>query len=98
MADIRPIDANALKERAKEMEIFMPYGGDGTTMAVEVYSIDNMPTLDYAPVRHGEWKFDAFTAKHGNPYRCSICEEEFDDTHNFCPSCGAKMDGGKKDG
>lgn len=85
---MRPIDADALKERAKEMEIFMPYGGDGTTMAVEVYSIDNMPTLDYAPVRHGEWI---------EGLKCSECGNVDWTKPNFCPYCGAKMDGGKKD-
>ena len=41
----------------------------------------------------GEWMFDAFTAKFGNPYRCSKCEAEYGDTYNYSPNCGAKMDG-----
>ena len=47
--------------------------------------------IEAEPVVHGEWVFDALTAQHGTPYRCSICKEEHDDTHNFCPNCGAKM-------
>ena len=54
--------------------------------------IQELPTIDAAPVVHGRWKVDAFTAKYGNPYHCSICKEEYDNTHNYCPNCGAKMD------
>ena len=54
------------------------------------------PTLDCAPVVHGEWLFDASTAQYGNPYRCPLCKEETNDTHNYCPNCGAKMDGGEE--
>ena len=34
---------------------------------------------------------DKFTAKYGNPYRCSCCSEEFGDTYNYCPNCGVSM-------
>jgi hypothetical protein len=59
--------------------------------------IQNAPTLDLAPVVHGEWMFDASTARYGNPCRCSLCKEESDDTHNYCPNCGAKMGKGDAD-
>ena len=56
------------------------------------------PTADVVEVRHGEWKL----GKSGVMYFCSFCgyaahprEEE---QWNFCPNCGAKMDGGKDDG
>lgn len=58
--------------------------------------IQNAPTLDYAPVRHGEWvrQDETYTR-----FQCSSCKSE---NHGrrwpFCPICGAKMDGGKKDG
>ena len=45
----------------------------------------------------GQWNFDAYTAKFGNPYRCSNCEEEFGDTYNFCPNCGTDMRASKED-
>lgn len=41
--------------------------------------------------KKAEWIFDDFTAKFGNPYRCSNCEEEFGDTYNYCPNCGCDM-------
>ena len=57
-------------------------------------SIDSMPVADVAPVVHGEWLdrrggFFDFAA-------CSNCKEEYPlggDTLNYCPNCGAKMDG-----
>lgn len=54
--------------------------------------IDNIPAADVAPVVHGRWiKVDGLVA-------CSVCKENPPRTyHNFCPNCGAKMDGGAKD-
>ena len=55
--------------------------------------VNTIPAAEVAPVVHGRWNFDAFTAKHGNPYRCSCCKEEYADMFNYCPNCGARMDG-----
>ena len=56
---------------------------------------EDAPTIDHEELRpKGRWVFDAFTAKHGNPYICSRCNTEYGDTHNYCPHCGAKMEGG----
>ena len=76
--------------------------------ANDIYSaIDNAPTADVAKVRHGRWicKYDP---KYGVTYiTCSRCidirsiegcyegtngESRFDQ-ENYCPHCGAKMDG-----
>ena len=50
----------------------------------------------YAPVRHGRWiEQDKYTF--GVFYDCSICGERIlDNGHswNYCPNCGAIMDGG----
>ncbi len=49
---------------------------------------------DAAPVKHGEWlphncdDDDLFYSS------CSVCGKEGYSTDNFCPNCGAKMDGG----
>lgn len=59
-------------------------------------SLDRQPTIDAAPVAHGEWimqKHDIYTT-----CACSQCGTEFEwslMTYNYCPNCGAKMDGGK---
>lgn len=93
VAEQRLIDANALLDamRDEEFQTFVPLD--------EIDSvIDKAPTIDAAPKVYGRWEFDAFTAKHGNPFRCSVCKEEYDNTHNFCPNCGARMDGGAANG
>ena len=47
------------------------------------------------PIKHGHWinidaKFENMYVAH----QCSICKSEFlGDASNFCPRCGAKMDG-----
>lgn len=58
-------------------------------------ALDAMPTID--PVKHGRWEFEP-----GAMY-CSVCgwvyeyyvglEEEW----NYCPNCGARMEGEEGD-
>ena len=87
---MRPIDADKLKERWT-ITSPQPYSTDATEV---LDSINEQPTIEAVPVVQGKWIFDKYTAKFGNPYRCSNCNEEFGDAYNFCPNCGAKMKGG----
>ena len=76
------IDADALVEAVKDY----PYGIRGMI----VCDIVKQPTID--PVRHGRW-IDT-----GSGTECSVCMEiqyGYDSNRNYCPNCGAKMDGGK---
>ena len=67
----------------------------GTGDAIDI--IDDFPAADVAPVVHGHWE-------PGNPI-CPVCgENKFKDLDadiwcdwqpDFCPNCGAKMDGSK---
>ena len=61
--------------------------------------IESVPTADVAPVVHGRWGTDS---DRPDSLICSVCNCGFDmwkhDPHNYCPNCGAKMDGGKNDG
>ena len=55
--------------------------------------IEIIPSADVAPVRHGRWKC------HGDcgVTECSVCGwsiEEYVGDYDYCPNCGAKMDGG----
>ena len=58
--------------------------------------LEEQPTI--YPVKHGHWinidaKFENMYVAH----QCSICKSEFlGDASNFCPRCGAKMDGDDK--
>ena len=63
-------------------------------------AIKKMPKgiiADVAPVRHGRWvEKEKYTF--GIMYDCSLCEDRIlDNGHpwNYCPNCGAKMDGGE---
>ena len=55
-------------------------------------NIMDIPAADVAPVRHGRW-----IASHDEFCACSICKYPvyvcWNQT-NYCPNCGAKMDGG----
>ena len=53
--------------------------------------IKAIPAADVRPVMRGKWEYDGQTAKFGNPFRCTRCHEENNDTYNFCPNCGADM-------
>ena len=52
------------------------------------------PAADVATVRHGRW---GTHSDRPDSLICSICNCGFDmwkhDPHNYCPNCGAKMDG-----
>lgn len=58
--------------------------------------IDIIPAADVAPVVHGKWiEQEKYTF--GTMYDCSICDNRIlDNGHswNYCPNCGARMDGG----
>ena len=55
-----------------------------------------LPAENVAPVRHGRWiEQEKYTF--GVLYDCSICGNSILDTGhswNYCPNCGAIMDGG----
>lgn len=79
-------------------------GGTETTRAVIMRTlskvvpqlIDDEPSADVQPMKHGKWC----------GYLCSECNEYadyfisgdfyFDEKPNFCPRCGARMDGDTK--
>ncbi len=57
--------------------------------------INSIPTADVVEVRHGEWK-------KSSPYNrfmnCSVCGFGQDHTtFKYCPNCGAKMDGERRE-
>ena len=60
------------------------------------FDIENFPNADVAPVRHGRWE----EASDGDGIVCPFCRTDFctiiydTECFNYCPNCGAKMDGG----
>lgn len=71
------------------------YDADAITME-GVKIINQFPSEDVAPVRHGHWIYhpdDLFPSD--STQECSYCHaEEYLtlDNVNYCPNCGAKMD------
>ena len=59
--------------------------------------VEAAPTVDAVEVVHGRWiEQEKYTF--GTMYDCSICGTRIlDNGHpwNYCPNCGAKMDGGE---
>lgn len=93
----RLIDANALVEKAywhgehPTVDRLFAEGVD----AVDVSDIDNAPTIEVEPVRHGSI---IETIEDGRMKRVfSCCGTDFTKMTcwmmpNYCPNCGAKMD------
>ena len=93
-------------EREAVMKIIDDYGcTHGGTLGSHSGTVDivgsaiyKLPAADVAPVKHGEW-----TTVDGTSM-CSECgyippyDNVIDDIFysNYCPTCGAKMDGGEK--
>lgn len=65
----------------------------GYTVAWNIgHAIKAIPTVDAVPVVHGRWiPFHSEAA--GDIQYCSACEIGFDAKTDYCPHCGAKMDG-----
>ena len=55
--------------------------------------LSDYPAADVAPVKHGEWEEirDAYRQLEG--WMCKKCGRETKAKENYCPNCGAKMDG-----
>ena len=57
--------------------------------------INSIPAADVVPVVHGRWI--PFHSKiSGDIQYCSACEIGFVAKSDYCPHCGAKMDGGEE--
>ena len=54
--------------------------------------MESVPSADVEPIRHGYWIRD-LTYSYGIHYICSVCGKVKQWKSNYCPNCGAKMDG-----
>ena len=106
----RLINANALSEEISSLSMFMTgirFGQGVLREYIKEYRksilkiVDDAPTVDAVEVVHGRWepRTDAIGF-----VRCSVCRgcNIYDDwadgkKWNYCPHCGAKMDGGNED-
>ena len=83
---MRLIDADALME-----SLYDELGEDEVLYRIPPDAIDEAPTIEAAPVVHGRWKYVEVI---GFGY-LSTCSEfgHHDHETNYCPNCGARMDG-----
>lgn len=112
---MRPIDADALikslRESFKELKNICLEETDEAAKELReaqmvvfvdvILRTQHAPTLDLAPVVHGEWEERTRMLSWCDDdvdvyFVCSACNEENYGETPFCPNCGAKMDGGKK--
>lgn len=98
-------------ERETTLKIIDNYektvNADGKVIVKAIRDIVDIisPTADVVEVRHGKWEKQQFIGRSGffsvKDFTCSNCFENFaveqgKGLMNYCPNCGAKMDG--KDG
>ena len=86
-------------EREAALACKQPIGAYGMDISSE--DIKAIPAADVVEVRHGRWKKVHDEVCYW--LACSVCGEEIpkrfgtDYYTDYCPNCGAKMDGGADD-
>lgn len=84
------ISRKALLEKAWEADTQCGY-----VQVVDVGDIEDAPAVDAAPVVHGEW-IELHEENGHEVGTCSHCRH-VRIVDNYCPNCGALMDGGEED-
>ena len=80
------IDRDALLKRLPED---LPYKASVKRVLIQA------PTADVVEVRHGEWREVNDTYPR---YVCTVCNHLFNNkNYNYCPCCGANMDGERRE-
>ncbi len=100
---MRLIDADALKAKLKIGTSTATYSdycnGYCDARQVDLDAIDAAPTIEAEPVRHGRWNY-----RHEDDWcYCTACGTDAEGSDgecletDYCPHCGARMDGGADD-
>lgn len=95
-----------IRKKAKEAQsAFDELGGESGIIAEAFEDLANeledFPATDVAPVRHGKWVHSRYEncSEQFEMVKCSCCGREayamafYVRDGNYCPNCGAKMDG-----
>ena len=80
------------KETGERIDLFAK---ENEELQKAIERIHELPSADVAPVIHTEWE------RHMSFGICRNCGYEYDwkatDARNYCPNCGAKADGERKE-
>lgn len=91
---MRLIDADKLiakwKLVAKRYEGDSRYWETGYILKEIIKDVENEPTIDAEPVKHGQWEWDGYV--YDMLWRCSECSCLNENDSDYCPNCGAKID------
>lgn len=84
--------------KANREQFLVPEFADGWNALLKI--LEKEPTADVVEVKHGEWKRVLWvkSEKADGGYwivRCSQCRIPYKKKFDYCPYCGARMDGGK---
>ena len=85
------------KEYIERGAALLAITNDGCTVS-NVGALMDVPAADVLKVRHGEWVQIGYDEAMDR-ITCSCCKEYWNfkdndtETFNYCPACGAKMDG-----
>lgn len=100
---MRMIDADKIRWKSYPNDY-----GETNDDYVEKCDIDNMPTVDAVPVVHGRWiswEEAGNCVPSPDRHECSVCHDAaqvlvngFELLSDYCPNCGAKMDGESTEG
>ena len=90
------IEREAAKRALADSDVVPKYKADNRPVTDKI--IDDIPAADVAPVVHGRWDGDTCTACK-LPWKYNMVQDAddwgyFDPMPDYCPNCGAKMDGG----
>lgn len=67
-------------------------------LAFEIRRIENAPTIEAEPIRHGEWiainnpSYSPFDGSEPRKYICSGCKSVIPHARAYCSECGSKND------
>ena len=92
------IDRNALLERENKAYLIARQHPSGAAMFAIIHRtlqdlLKQAPTVDAVEVVHGRWYEEDGETEWECHYRCSECFTRSYELTNYCPNCGAKMDG-----
>ena len=91
MKEIDKLPEKREKMRLIDADALPKYEGYALSADAVARAVENAPTVDAEPVRHGHWV--QVVDNRGVHFVCSNCGEwEYHQAQKYCGECGARMD------